>query len=103
MSRLVVREALPSRSLELLTFAYFAVRLRAALMQSYQQSDGYLPPKEVTGGEQERGEYLLQVVQLSLAFTTVYQLGLEEVRSLSSISRIRANSYNPGNHQRCSE
>ena len=55
MSRLVVREALPSRSLELLTFPYFAVRLRAALMQSYQQSDGYLPPKEVTGGEQERG------------------------------------------------
>ena len=51
-------------------------------MQSYQQSEGYLPPKEVTGGEQERWEYLLQVVQLSLAFTTVYQLGLEEVRSL---------------------
>ena len=42
-------------------------RLRAALMQSYQQSGGYLPPKEV--------------VQLSLAFTTVYHLGLDEVGS----------------------
>ena len=58
-------------------------RLRAALMQSYQQSGGYLPPKEV--------------VQLSLAFNTVYHLGLDEVGRYAG----QARRINPGKHKRC--
>lgn len=39
-------------------------RLRTAMEQSYKQQNGYLPPKDV--------------VQLALAYSTVYQLGLDQ-------------------------
>jgi len=39
-------------------------RLRSAMEQSYKQQHGYLPPKDV--------------VQLALAYSTVYQLGLDQ-------------------------
>ena len=39
------------------------VRLKAAMYQSYKQYQGYIPPKEV--------------VQLALAYSTVFHLGLD--------------------------
>ena len=40
------------------------VRLKAAMYQSYKQCQGYIPPKEV--------------VQLALAYSTVFHLGLDQ-------------------------
>ena len=62
-------------------------------MQSYQQSGGYLPPKATSNfcsnfvllkfsnqpAFRNCMSFLQEVVQLSLAFTTVYHLGLDEV------------------------
>ena len=62
-------------------------------MQSYQQSGGYLPPKVTSNlclnfvllnffnqpAFRNCMSFLQEVVQLSLAFTTVYHLGLDEV------------------------
>ena len=50
-------------------------RLKGAMYQSYNQYQGYLPAKDV--------------VQLALAYSTVYHLGLDKVGIRGAIGRAR--------------